>query len=82
MNQSNNMQKKTEENEEPIEIIKETYEVDVSQLKSPVGTTHKWFQVGYDIVCNSCEITHGSHIGKDYILTGIDEKGMPILKKR
>jgi len=43
---------------------------------------HEWVQRGYYLVCKSCELEHGTFIGPHKLLTGIDEKGKPILRNR
>jgi hypothetical protein len=43
---------------------------------------HEWRQQGPYIVCKSCELQHAVFVGMDRILTGLDEKGKPIFKKR
>lgn len=43
---------------------------------------HQWVQQGYSIVCRSCSLRHAHFIGPDYILTGIDEEGLPTFSKR
>lgn len=77
-NQLPNIEKNSEEKKIPSEYV----EVDISKLKSPVKNTHNWIQKGFNIICTSCEVPHGSFIGKDIVLCGIDKKGQPIFKKR
>lgn len=43
---------------------------------------HDWKQQGYYLVCKSCEITHAVYIGPDKMLTGLDDKGKPMLVSR
>ena len=43
---------------------------------------HVWRQQGPYLVCKSCELQHAVWIGVDRFLTGINEEGMPILKKK
>lgn len=43
---------------------------------------HAWRQQGPYLVCKSCEIEHGSYVGMEKILIGLNKKGQPILKKR
>jgi len=47
----------------------------------PKGS-HEWRQQGYYIICKSCDLEHAVWIGSKKILTGINEKGDPILKGR
>ena len=44
--------------------------------------SHDWRQEGPFLVCHSCEIKHAVYVGMDKVLSGIDKKGKPILKKR
>lgn len=47
----------------------------------PKGS-HQWRQQGPYIICKSCELEHAAYIGMEHLMTGIDERGMPILKNR
>jgi len=47
----------------------------------PKGS-HEWRQQGYYIICKSCDLEHAVWIGSERILTGINEKGEPILTRR
>jgi hypothetical protein len=42
---------------------------------------HDWRQRGPFLVCKSCDIEHATYIGPGRLLTGLDEKGRPILKR-
>lgn len=42
---------------------------------------HEWRQKGFFIECRSCDLVHGTYIGPNKILIGIDEKG-PLFKNR
>jgi hypothetical protein len=43
---------------------------------------HDWRQSGPYLVCKGCELEHGIFIGVEKILTGVTDKGLPILKSR
>ena len=43
---------------------------------------HEWRQQGPYLCCKSCEVEHAVWIGVEKMLTGLDEKGQPILKNR
>jgi len=43
---------------------------------------HEWRQEGYYLICRSCELEHAIWIGKDSLLVGIREDGLPLIKKR
>lgn len=47
----------------------------------PKGS-HEWRQQGYYLVCKSCDLEHAVWIGNNKILTGINDKGEPILERR
>ena len=68
---------KPEENEELTETLDFTKP---DYVFTPNGR-HEWRQQGPYIVCKSCPIHHASYIGMSHILTGINSKGDPILKK-
>lgn len=73
---SNEILKKIEEDIPEAKISHHT-------LSAPtVGKTHRWKQKGTAIVCESCESSHGFYVNIEDILTGIDEKGMPIIGKK
>lgn len=42
---------------------------------------HDWRQRGPFLVCKSCDIEHATYIGPGRLLTGLDDKGRPILKR-
>lgn len=49
-------------------------------LSKPV--VHHWKQKGAVLICDACPWEHATEPRfKDYILTGTDEKGLPILQK-
>lgn len=74
----NNSQQEANETEERKEILDFT-KPDFSFI--PQGF-HKYKQVGYYLVCTSCEIQHAIWVGPHKILVGVDEKGAPVLKTR
>lgn len=41
---------------------------------------HKWRQRNNEIYCEGLHETHGFYISPEYLLTGIDENGNPLLK--
>lgn len=50
---------------------------------APNLTNHDWRQEGGPggrIECKSCDLTHGFHPKESELLTGIDERGYPVLK--
>lgn len=42
---------------------------------------HSWRQMGYYLVCKSCDLQHSVFIGPDHLMVG-EKEGKPILKKR
>lgn len=64
-----------QQNEETLDFTKPDYTF-------IPGDYHDWRQQGPYLVCKSCEIKHGVHIGMGKILTGFDKKNQPIIKKR
>ena len=67
-----------DQNEQETEVLDFT-KPDFSFI--PKGS-HEWRQQGYYIICKSCDLEHAVWIGSKKILTGINEKGEPILKMR
>jgi len=68
-------QKKENEEEETLDFTKPDF------VFIPKGL-HEWVQRGYYLSCKSCDLEHGSWVGREKILTGITDKGEPIFKKR
>lgn len=58
-------------------------DIDVSQIPSQVKeglAGHNWVQMGFSLFCNSCPAQHSVNIG-NRIFMGLDDNGLPILKK-
>lgn len=58
-------------------------DIDVSQIPSQVReglAGHNWEQWGKSLVCKSCPCQHSVNIG-NRIYMGLDDNGLPILKK-
>lgn len=70
--------KMTDQNEE----LNEVRDFNNPAFKFEPNEQHDWRQQGPYLVCKSCELHHGTYIGIDKILTGLDDKGRPILVKR
>ena len=68
-------EKKNEQETEVLDFTKPDFSF------IPKGS-HEWRQQGYYIICKSCDLEHAVWIGSKKILTGINEKGDPILKGR
>lgn len=69
------------------EELKNEQETEVLDFNKPDFSfipkgSHEWRQQGYYLVCKSCDLEHAVWIGSKKILTGINEKGEPILKGR
>lgn len=61
----------------------EIHEIDLDKAELIVPGTltgHEWIQRGPWLVCTSCQIEHGLHIGIDKNLVGFNSKGEPILE--
>jgi len=63
------------------------YQTEEMDLNNPAymckpNEYHDWRQQGPYLVCKSCEIQHAVFVGMGRVLTGIDDKGRPILTKR
>ena len=72
---NNQTQEIDEDIQETIDFSKPDY------VFLPQGT-HTYRQAGPYLVCRSCEVQHASYIGMEKIMTGVTDKGEPILKKR
>lgn len=62
-------------NEESLDFSKPDYDFKPNQY-------HEWRQAGPYLVCKSCEVQHSTYIGMKKLLTGFNDKGQPILKRR
>ena len=54
---------------------------ELKPLTEPSFKAHRWVQKGPFLICKSCPLEHGTYIGTSNLFLGIDEKGLPILKK-
>lgn len=71
-------------NNEPTQseqIKEETYVTDLDTLPQPQLTGHQWLQIGSMLQCDSCPFKHTQFIPPEYQLYGIDEKGIPLIRK-
>ena len=68
-------------NEQSNQTREATSEIDLSFLPQPQLTGHAWRQQGTQLVCESCPFTHSSYIPPDFQLYGIDDEGMPMIRK-
>lgn len=70
-------------NEEPIQLPKqeEIYVTDLDALPQPQLAGHQWRQLGSMLQCDSCPFRHTQFIPPEYQLYGIDEKGIPMIRK-
>jgi hypothetical protein len=67
---------------EPQEGINNvTSSFDLSELPKPELSGHAWRQRGTELVCESCPFTHATYMHPDYQLYGIDDKGIPMIRK-
>lgn len=67
------------QNQEVEHEVISTFNLD--DMPQPELTGHAWRQRGTELVCESCPFTHASYIPPDYQLYGIDEKGMPMIRR-
>lgn len=72
------MEKQNEEEKQETEVL-DFNKPDFNFI--PKGV-HDWRQQGYYIICKSCDLEHAVWIGNKRILTGINDRGEPILKVR
>ena len=67
--------------EEKNEPESEVYDFNRPNYEFVPKGSHQWRQMGYYIICKSCEMEHAFWIGSEKQLIGIKEDGIPILKK-
>lgn len=65
--------------EEPNEDILDFSKPDFTFI--PKGS-HQWRQQGPYLICKTCDLEHATYIGMEYLMVGLSDNGMPILKKR
>ena len=72
-----------EPNNDKKEVLVEPYHDEGPINPNPVIDMkgHQWKQQGTAIVCVSCPLRHRFYIPVGVILKGINEEGLPILKK-
>jgi hypothetical protein len=75
--------KPTKNDDELIEEVSSgiTEEELLKIRQEAIPQRHDWYQQGVWLKCRSCKLNHGSYIGTEYILIGIDEHNKPILDK-
>ena len=56
-------------------------EFDLSQIQAPSLAGHAWIQMGYQLICHSCQREHAVFLKPGYQYQGNDERGKPIVKK-
>lgn len=72
MNKKNEKQKA-----EHIEVDKST----LTPLTTPGLKGHRWIQKGPFLICQSCPIEHATYIGTSHLFAGVNEEGIPLLKR-
>lgn len=68
-------------NQSSENLPKEVSSSDLGQLPKPELTGHAWRQRGTQLYCTSCLFEHGAYIEPGYQLYGIDEKGIPQIRR-
>lgn len=71
-----------DQNEETDEPIEETLDFTKPDFEFRPNELHEWRQQGPYLLCKSCDLEHATYIGMEKLLTGINEKGQPILIER
>jgi hypothetical protein len=55
--------------------------IDISDLPKAELAGHAWRQRGTELTCISCPFTHATYLPPDYQLHGIDERGIPMIRR-
>lgn len=71
-----------EQSNEEQEPLSEEVNFDKPDFEFKPKEHHDWRQQGPYLICKSCDIEHAAWIGMDKILSGLNDKGQPILKNR
>jgi hypothetical protein len=75
-----NQEKKHNETLQEIEETVAEAQVSHHILSSPtVSKKHNWRQMGNQIICDSCESSHGFRIKTGFQMCGIDPSGFPTI---
>ncbi len=83
MMQQKQYEEKNEEEEELIKPLSESGDIESHpSFKFIPKGHHEWRQEGYYLVCRSCDLEHAIWIGNKYMIVGIREDGMPLIKTR
>lgn len=78
-----NDQQNNQSSEEQVpEAEGETFDFSKPDFTFLPNGHHSYRQQGPYLVCKSCEVQHATFIGIDKIMTGENNHGEPILKKR
>ena len=83
MNPSQNPQNKQYEDwgVEPPSHEPHGTEAQLAEVMAQPVKHGNWVQMGNIIECRACPNPHSDRIGVEYLLTGTDEKGLPVLTK-
>lgn len=68
-------------NEPKIDELNESLNFNKAEFTFVPGS-HEWRQRGPYLICYGCELQHAVYIGIENMLTGFDQKGNPIIKKK
>jgi hypothetical protein len=72
---------KTQDETEEVEQIKEELDFNKPDYVFLPKGNHIYRQMGFYLVCSSCDLSHAIFIGKDRIMVG-EKEGQPLLKNR
>jgi len=56
-------------------------EFDLDTIEAPSLAGHAWIQMGFQLICHSCQREHGIYLKPGFMYQGNDDKGKPIVKK-
>lgn len=57
------------------------YVINLDEMPKPELSGHQWLQLGTQLVCQSCPFKHATFIEPGYQLYGIDDKGIPMIRR-
>ena len=68
-------------NENQTDVPEAQYVVNLDELPKAELSGHQWLQMGTQLLCQSCSLTHATFIDVGYQLYGINDEGLPMIRR-
>ena len=66
---------------ETNDIPEPQFVINLDELPKAELAGHQWLQMGTQLLCQSCPFTHATHIDTGYQLYGINDEGLPLIRR-